>query len=117
VALNNLTTQELLKRAEDMMREDQEFLKDFNAAINQLQKRQAEFQAEHPDYGDRYSLSPRIQVRSRNKRKAANVACSHVDISGLLEPIMLTLRISPSEIGDGLLRERHRGQTDQGTFC
>jgi hypothetical protein len=51
VTFSNPTTQELLKHAEDMMREDQEFLKDFNAAINQLQKRQAEFQAEHPAFG------------------------------------------------------------------
>ncbi len=40
VTLNNLTTQELLKRVEDMMREDWEFLKDFNAAVDQLQKKQ-----------------------------------------------------------------------------
>jgi hypothetical protein len=46
VTLNNLTVQELLKHANDMMREDREFLKDFNAAVDQLQKKQAEFQAE-----------------------------------------------------------------------
>jgi hypothetical protein len=33
--------------AEDMMREDREFL-DFNAAVDALQKRQAEFQAANP---------------------------------------------------------------------
>jgi len=48
VTLNNLTTQELLKHAEDMMREDQEFLKDFIAAVDQLLKRQEQFQTEHP---------------------------------------------------------------------
>jgi len=41
------TTEELLKRAEDLM-------KDFNAAVDALQKRQAEFQTEHPAFG-RYS--------------------------------------------------------------
>jgi len=35
-----------MKRAEDMMREDWEFLKDFNAAVDALQKRQEEFQVE-----------------------------------------------------------------------
>ena len=54
VTLNNLTTQELLKHAEDMMREDQEFLKDFIAAVDQLLKRQEQFQTEHPAFG-RYS--------------------------------------------------------------
>ncbi len=54
VTLNNLTTQELLKRVEDMMREDWEFLKDFNAAVDQLQKKQEKFQTEHPAFG-RYS--------------------------------------------------------------
>ena len=48
------TTKELLKRAEDMMREDWEFLKDFNAAVDQLQTKQEKFQAEHPAFG-RYS--------------------------------------------------------------
>ena len=51
VTLNNLTTQELLKHAEDMMREDQEFLKDFNAAVDQLQKKQEKFQTEHHAFG------------------------------------------------------------------
>ena len=54
VTFSNLTTQELLKHAEDMMREDWEFLKDFNAAVDALQKKQAEFQAEHPPFGSRY---------------------------------------------------------------
>jgi len=49
-----------VKHAEDMMREDQEFLKDFNTAVDQLQKRQAEFEAEHPPFGDRHSQTPRI---------------------------------------------------------
>src|SRR5438309_11218764 len=48
------TTEELLKRAEDLMREDCAYLKDFNAAVDALQKRQAEFQTEHPAFG-RYS--------------------------------------------------------------
>ena len=48
------TTKELLKRVEDMMREDWEFLKDFNAAVDQLQAKQEKFQAEHPAFG-RYS--------------------------------------------------------------
>ena len=43
VTLNNLTTQELLKHAEDMMHEDREYLKDFNAAVDMLQKKQEEF--------------------------------------------------------------------------
>jgi len=55
VTLNNLTTQELLKHAEDMMREDQEFLKDFIAAVDQLLKRKEQFQTEHPAWGSRYS--------------------------------------------------------------
>jgi hypothetical protein len=50
VTLNNLTTQELLKLAQDMMREDWEFLKDFNAAVVALQERQDEFRAEHPAF-------------------------------------------------------------------
>ena len=45
------TTEELLKRAEDLMREDCAYLKDFNAAVDQLLKRQAEFQTEHPAFG------------------------------------------------------------------
>jgi len=36
------------------MREDCAYLKDFNAAVDALQKRQAEFQTEHPAFG-RYS--------------------------------------------------------------
>jgi len=51
VTSSHPTTEELLKHAEDMMREDWEFLKDFNAAVDALQKRQAEFQAEHPAFG------------------------------------------------------------------
>jgi hypothetical protein len=49
------TTEQLLKRAEDVMRQDQEYLEDFNAAIDRLQQRQAEFQAEHPTWGTRYA--------------------------------------------------------------
>ena len=45
------TTEELLKRAEDLMREDCAYLKDFNAAVDALQKRQAEFHTEHPAFG------------------------------------------------------------------
>jgi len=45
------TTEELLKRAKDLIRKDQEYLKDFNAAIDQLQKKKEEFQAEHPPSG------------------------------------------------------------------
>ena len=44
------TTEELLKRAEDLMREDCAYLKDFNAAVDALRKRQAEFQSEHPAF-------------------------------------------------------------------
>ena len=51
---SDLTTEELLKRAEDLMHEDREYLEDFNAAVDTLQKKQAEFQAEHPPFG-RYS--------------------------------------------------------------
>ena len=42
---SDLTTEELLKRAEDLMRQDWAYLEDFNAALDQLQKRQEEFQA------------------------------------------------------------------------
>ena len=35
---DNPTTEELLKRAQDMIHEDQDYLKDFNAAVNQPQK-------------------------------------------------------------------------------
>jgi len=49
------TTEELLQRAEDLIHQDQEYLKDFNAAIDELQKMQAELQAEHPPWGSRYS--------------------------------------------------------------
>ena len=49
------TTEQLLKRAEDVMRRDQEYLEDFNAALDQLQKKQEKFQAEHPSFGSRYS--------------------------------------------------------------
>src|SRR5213593_2221991 len=35
---DNPTTEELLKRAQDMIHEDQDYLKDFNAAVNQLRK-------------------------------------------------------------------------------
>jgi len=49
------TTQELLKRAQDLIHLDRDYLKDFNAAIDQLQKRKEEFQAEHPPFGSRYS--------------------------------------------------------------
>ena len=49
------TTEELLKRAKDLIRQDQEYLKDFNAAIDQLQKKKEEFQAEHVPFGTRYS--------------------------------------------------------------
>jgi len=54
VSSSDLTTEELLKRAEDVMRQNQEYLEDFNATIDRLQQRQAEFQAEHPAFG-RYS--------------------------------------------------------------
>jgi hypothetical protein len=42
------TTEELLKRAKDLIRESGEYLENFNAAVDQLQKAQAEFRAEHP---------------------------------------------------------------------
>jgi len=48
------TTEELLERAEDMMRQDWAYLKDFNAALDQLQKKQEKFEAENPGFG-RYS--------------------------------------------------------------
>jgi len=40
---------------EDLMRQDWAYLKDFNAALDQLQKKQEKFQAEHPSFGSRYS--------------------------------------------------------------
>jgi hypothetical protein len=55
VTFSNLTTEELLELAEDLIYQDQEYLEDFNAAIDQLQKRKEEFQAEHPPFGSRYS--------------------------------------------------------------
>jgi hypothetical protein len=55
VTFSNLTTEELLELAEDLIHQDQEYLEDFNAAIDQLQKRKKEFQAEHPAFGSRYS--------------------------------------------------------------
>jgi len=55
VASHIPTTEELLKRAQDLIHLDQDYLKDFNAAIDQLQKRKEEFQAEHPPFGSRYS--------------------------------------------------------------
>jgi len=40
------TTEELLKHAEDLMRQDWAYLKDFNAALEQLQKNQEKFAEE-----------------------------------------------------------------------
>jgi len=51
---HSLTTQELLDLSEDIMREDREYLKNFDDAVDALYKRQAEFQREHPAFG-RYS--------------------------------------------------------------
>jgi hypothetical protein len=39
----------------DLIRESGEYLENFNAAVDQLQKAQAEFRAEHPRFGTRYS--------------------------------------------------------------
>jgi hypothetical protein len=55
VPFSNPTTEELLKQAEDVIRRSGEYLEDFNAALDQLLKRQAEFRTEHPRFGDRYS--------------------------------------------------------------
>jgi len=41
--------------AEDLMRQNLEYLKDFTAALDQLRQRQAAFLAEHPPFGSRYS--------------------------------------------------------------
>ena len=49
------TTEQLLKRAADLMRQYREYLENFNAAVDQLLKLQAEFKAEHPPFGSRYS--------------------------------------------------------------
>jgi len=49
------TTEELLKRAADVIRQSGEYLEDFNAAVEQLQKAREEFQADHPHFGTRYS--------------------------------------------------------------
>jgi len=49
------TTQELLKRAEDAMCQDWAYLENFNAILDQLQKTQEKFEAEHPPFGSRYS--------------------------------------------------------------
>jgi len=51
------TTEQLLKRAADLMRQYREYLENFNAAVDQLLKLQAEFKAEHPPFGSRYSPS------------------------------------------------------------
>ena len=45
------TTEQLLKRAADLMRQYREYLENFNAAVDQLLKLQAEFKAEHPPSG------------------------------------------------------------------
>ena len=55
VTLSGPTTEELLKCADDLIHQDREYLADFSAAIDQLQKRKEEFQAEHPPFGSRYS--------------------------------------------------------------
>ena len=55
MTFSNLTTKELVDLADDVMRRDQEYLKNFNAAVDALQKMQEKFQAEHPPFGDRYS--------------------------------------------------------------
>ena len=55
VTFSNLTPEEFLELAEDLIHQDQEYLEDFNAAIDQLQKRKEEFQAEHPAFGACYS--------------------------------------------------------------
>jgi len=44
-----------IDHSEDLIRQNQEYLEDFNAALDQLLKRKAEFQAEHPAFG-RYSF-------------------------------------------------------------
>ena len=54
---DNPTTEELLKRAQDMIHEDQDYLKGFQRCRKPTPKRQAEFEAEHPGFRDRYSLS------------------------------------------------------------
>jgi len=46
------TTEELLNRAKDLIRQNREYLEHFNAVIDQLHKREEEFQAEHPPGGD-----------------------------------------------------------------
>jgi hypothetical protein len=60
VTSSTLTTQELLKHAEDIMRRDWEYLERFNAAVDALHKKHEDFQVEHPGFGDRYS-----QTRAR----------------------------------------------------
>jgi hypothetical protein len=55
VTSGNPTTEELLKRAEDVIRQDQDYLKDFMTSVDQLLRRQEQFRAEHPAFGDRYS--------------------------------------------------------------
>ena len=55
VTFSGPTTEELLKRTDDLIHQDREYLADFSAAIDQLQKRKEEFQAEHPPFGSRYS--------------------------------------------------------------
>jgi hypothetical protein len=50
VTSSHPTTEELLKRIEDLMRQDQAYLEQFNATIDRLQKRQDEFRAEHPAF-------------------------------------------------------------------
>ena len=49
------TTEELLNRAKDLIRQNREYLEHFNAVIDQLHKREEEFQAEHLPWGTRYS--------------------------------------------------------------
>jgi hypothetical protein len=55
VTVTDPTTEELLKRAQDLIHQDEDYLEGFNAAIDQLLKMQEQFRTEHPRSGDRYS--------------------------------------------------------------
>jgi len=54
-AFQHSATEELLNRAKDLIRQNRAYLEHFNAVIDQLHKREEEFQAEHPPWGTRYS--------------------------------------------------------------
>ena len=87
------TTQELLKRAQDLIHLDQDYLKDFNAAIDQLQKKKEEFQAEHPPFGFAIPSPIESAIRANLRARQRDVGTEH--------------GAADSRIGDGLTSSRY----------